>query len=59
MIITNKWIKFSTSKYNVLSFIPKFIFEQARKYSNIFFFLIVLLQVIELIKYLNFNKTSD
>lgn len=38
--------RISTSKYNVLSFIPKFVFEQARKYSNIFFFLIVLLQQI-------------
>ena len=34
----------STSKYNVFTFFPKFLFEQFRKYSNIFFFMIVLLQ---------------
>ena len=35
----------STSKYSVFSFLPKFLFEQFRKYSNIFFFIIVMLQV--------------
>lgn len=35
----------STSKYNVLTFLPKFLFEQFQKYSNIFFFFIVMLQV--------------
>ena len=35
----------STSKYNIATFLPKFLFEQFRKYSNIFFFLIVMLQV--------------
>lgn len=35
----------STSKYNLFTFIPKFLFEQFQKYSNIFFFFIVLMQV--------------
>ena len=35
----------STSKYNVFTFLPKFLFEQFSKYSNIFFFMIVMLQV--------------
>ena len=35
----------STSKYNIFTFLPKFLFEQFSKYSNIFFFMIVLLQV--------------
>jgi len=39
-------LNFSTSKYNIFTFLPKFLFEQFRKYSNIFFFIIVLLQVI-------------
>ena len=34
----------STSKYNVVTFFPKFLFEQFRKYSNIFFFIIAMLQ---------------
>lgn len=36
---------FSTSKYNLITFLPKFLFEQFSKYSNIFFFMIVMLQV--------------
>lgn len=35
----------STAKYSVLSFIPSFLFEQFRRYSNIFFLCIALLQV--------------
>src|ERR1700722_18157136 len=35
----------STSKYSLLTFIPKFLFEQFRKYSNIFFLCIVIFQV--------------
>lgn len=35
----------STSKYSLLSFLPKFLFEQFRKYSNIFFLCIAVLQV--------------
>ena len=35
----------STSKYSVLTFLPKFLFEQFRKYSNIFFLCIVIFQV--------------
>ncbi|KAI3388018.1 hypothetical protein SNEBB_010321 [Seison nebaliae] len=34
----------STSKYTFLLFLPKFLFEQFRKYSNIFFAFIVFLQ---------------
>ncbi|CAF3363194.1 unnamed protein product [Rotaria sp. Silwood1] len=36
----------STSKYSIVSFIPKFLFEQFRKYSNIFFLCIAVLQQI-------------
>ncbi|UJR35768.1 hypothetical protein I4U23_028516 [Adineta vaga] len=36
----------STSKYSILSFLPKFLFEQFRKYSNIFFLCIAVLQQI-------------
>lgn len=35
----------STAKYSILSFIPSFLFEQFRRYSNIFFLCIALLQV--------------
>ncbi|XP_017961003.1 probable phospholipid-transporting ATPase IA isoform X2 [Drosophila navojoa] len=38
--------RISTAKYNVLTFIPSFLFEQFRRYSNIFFLLIALLQQI-------------
>ncbi|UYV77023.1 ATP8A1 [Cordylochernes scorpioides] len=33
-----------TAKYNFVSFIPKFLFEQFRRYSNVFFLFIALLQ---------------
>ncbi|KAH6937135.1 hypothetical protein HPB50_025756 [Hyalomma asiaticum] len=36
----------STAKYNVLSFLPKFLFEQFRRYANVFFLFIALLQQI-------------
>lgn len=36
----------TTAKYNVLSFLPKFLFEQFRRYSNIFFLFIALMQQI-------------
>ncbi|CAF4459648.1 unnamed protein product, partial [Adineta steineri] len=36
----------STSKYSFISFLPKFLFEQFRKYSNIFFLCIAVLQQI-------------
>jgi len=39
----------STAKYNALSFLPCFLFEQFRRYSNCFFLFIALLQVILLI----------
>lgn len=35
-----------TAKYNVLTFLPKFLFEQFRRYSNIFFLFIALMQQI-------------
>ncbi|OWF51162.1 phospholipid-transporting ATPase IA [Mizuhopecten yessoensis] len=38
--------KISTAKYSFLSFLPKFLFEQFRKYANIFFLFISLLQQI-------------
>jgi phospholipid-transporting ATPase len=37
----------STAKYNALSFLPCFLFEQFRRYSNCFFLFIALLQVIK------------
>ena len=36
----------STCKYHALSFLPKFLFEQFRRYSNIFFIASALLQQI-------------
>jgi len=36
----------STAKYNFFTFIPKFLFEQFRRYANIFFLSIGLLQQI-------------
>lgn len=38
-----------TAKYSAWSFIPSFLFEQFRRYSNIFFLVIALLQVREII----------
>lgn len=38
--------KISTAKYSFISFLPKFLFEQFRRYANIFFLFIALLQVI-------------
>lgn len=35
----------STAKYSVLSFVPSFLFEQFRRYSNCFFLFIALMQV--------------
>ena len=40
----NNWI--STGKYTILTFLPKFLYEQFRKYANIFFLTIGLLQQI-------------
>ncbi|XP_058806464.1 probable phospholipid-transporting ATPase IA isoform X3 [Phymastichus coffea] len=36
----------STAKYSILSFIPSFLFEQFRRYSNCFFLFIALMQQI-------------
>ena len=38
--------KISTAKYNIISFLPKFLFEQFRRYANCFFLAIGLLQQI-------------
>lgn len=38
--------KVSTAKYNLLSFLPKFLFEQFRRYSNTFFLFIAIMQQI-------------
>lgn len=38
--------RISTAKYNFISFLPKFLFEQFRRYSNVFFLFIALLQQI-------------
>ncbi|XP_025087156.1 LOW QUALITY PROTEIN: probable phospholipid-transporting ATPase IA [Pomacea canaliculata] len=38
--------KISTAKYNIFTFLPKFLFEQFRKYANVFFFFIALIQQI-------------
>lgn len=35
----------STAKYDIVTFLPCFLFEQFRRYSNCFFLLIALLQV--------------
>ncbi|MCP4700073.1 MAG: hypothetical protein GY862_24955 [Gammaproteobacteria bacterium] len=37
-------VLFSTAKYNVLTFLPRFLFEQFRRYANVFFLIIALLQ---------------
>lgn len=36
----------TTAKYNFATFLPKFLFEQFRRYANIFFLLIALMQQI-------------
>ncbi|ESP01821.1 hypothetical protein LOTGIDRAFT_225116 [Lottia gigantea] len=36
----------STAKYNFITFLPKFLFEQFRRYANIFFLFIALIQQI-------------
>lgn len=36
----------TTAKYNFFSFLPKFLFEQFRRYANVFFLVIGLLQQI-------------
>ncbi|XP_039266166.2 phospholipid-transporting ATPase IB-like isoform X2 [Styela clava] len=38
--------KISTGKYNFLTFLPRFLFEQFRRAANIFFLIIVILQQI-------------
>lgn len=40
--------RISTAKYSIWSFLPSFLFEQFRRYSNIFFLTIALLQVSKL-----------
>lgn len=38
--------KIGTAKYNLFTFLPKFLFEQFRRYANIFFLFIALMQQI-------------
>ncbi|XP_065186243.1 phospholipid-transporting ATPase IB-like [Sycon ciliatum] len=38
--------RISTGKYNFITFIPKFLFEQFKRYSNLFFLLIAVIQQI-------------
>lgn len=44
----NRWVDnhISTAKYNVATFLPKFIFEQFSKYANLFFLFTAILQQI-------------
>jgi len=44
----NKYVDnhISTSKYNVITFLPKFLYEQFSKYSNLFFLFTAILQQI-------------
>jgi phospholipid-transporting ATPase len=44
----NKWVDnhVSTAKYNVATFIPKFLYEQFSKYANLFFLFTAVLQQI-------------
>lgn len=44
----NKWVSnhISTAKYNVVTFLPKFLFEQFSKYANLFFLFTAVLQQI-------------
>lgn len=46
--------RISTSKYNLVTFIPKFLFEQFSNYANVFFLFTSCIQVIYLIIIINF-----
>ena len=37
--------KISTTKYNLITFFPFFLFDQFRRYANLFFLFIIILQV--------------
>ena len=37
--------RIATNKYTLITFLPKFLYEQFRKYSNVFFLCIVIFQV--------------
>ncbi|KAI1625085.1 phospholipid-translocating ATPase [Exophiala viscosa] len=45
---SNKWVDnhISTAKYNVVTFLPKFLLEQFSKYANLFFLFTAILQQI-------------
>jgi len=49
----------STSKYSLVTFLPKFLFEQFRKYSNIFFLFIVVFQVNYLLLSIDENQLRN
>ena len=51
--------RISTAKYSLVSFVPSFLFEQFRRYSNIFFLFIALLQVSSFWMENSFNIYSD
>ncbi len=38
--------RISTTKYNALTFLPRFLFDQFRRYANLFFLFISVLQVV-------------
>ncbi|CAH6829473.1 Atp8a2 [Phodopus roborovskii] len=42
----HSWTKLSTAKYSVLTFLPRFLYEQIRRAANAFFLFIALLQQI-------------
>lgn len=46
---TNKFLHngISTGKYSIFTFLPRFIFEQFRKYANLFFLFIAIIQQIK------------
>jgi phospholipid-transporting ATPase len=51
----NKWSDnhVSTAKYNIVTFLPKFLFEQFSKYANLFFLFTAILQQIPSVSPLN------
>ncbi len=44
-LLTVSHAMFSTAKYNLLSFFPKFLYEQFSLYANLFFLLVSIIQV--------------
>uniref|UniRef100_A0A4W6CWP7 P-type ATPase N-terminal domain-containing protein n=1 Tax=Lates calcarifer TaxID=8187 RepID=A0A4W6CWP7_LATCA len=46
ILITNHFVSLLTAKYNVLTFLPRFLYSQFRRAANAFFLFIALLQQI-------------